>query len=478
MNGPEILNKCVGQSEENTRKLFEDAEKEQAERGDDSELHIIIFDEFDAICRQRGTTSGGTGVNDSIVNQLLSKIDGVESLNNILLIGMTNRKDMLDEAVLRPGRLEVHVEIGLPDEVGRTQILNIHTAELRKNKMLADDVSVAHVAEHTKNYTGAELEGLVKTACSYVFARQTDMADLSKVKDFKGVQVTGADFERALTETTPMFGVKEDELTRLYAGGIISTGPEFDRMQHTVSRLIHQVATSDRTPVVSVMLDGPPGCGKSALAAKLAMDSGFPFVKRISGESLVGLTELGKSDAISAVFNNAYKSPLSLIILDDLERIIEFVRVGMRFSNVVLQTLLVLVKALPPPGRRLFILGTTSQLELLGDMDLASAFQLTLSVPTLSDHDQFKAVFAATGALTPADADLAATHLKGSSVSIKRLLTMLEMAWQAAEEEAGIVTPASPAAAAAAGGAGAAAPPVRGPIPYDRFLDTVLEWRL
>jgi vesicle-fusing ATPase len=94
VNGPEILNKFVGQSEENIRKLFEDAEKEQAERGDDSELHIIIFDEIDAICRQRGSTGGGTGVNDSIVNQLLSKIDGVEALNNILIIGMTNRSGL------------------------------------------------------------------------------------------------------------------------------------------------------------------------------------------------------------------------------------------------------------------------------------------------------------------------------------------------------------------------------------------------
>lgn len=91
VNGPEILNKYVGQSEENIRALFADAEKEQAEKGDDSELHIIIFDEFDAIAKQRGTTGGGTGVNDSIVNQLLSKIDGVDSLNNVLLIGMTNR---------------------------------------------------------------------------------------------------------------------------------------------------------------------------------------------------------------------------------------------------------------------------------------------------------------------------------------------------------------------------------------------------
>lgn len=87
--GPEILNKYVGQSEENIRELFADAEQEQKERGDDSDLHIIIFDEIDAICKARGSTSNGTGVNDSIVNQLLSKIDGVDSLNNILLIGKT-----------------------------------------------------------------------------------------------------------------------------------------------------------------------------------------------------------------------------------------------------------------------------------------------------------------------------------------------------------------------------------------------------
>jgi vesicle-fusing ATPase len=191
VNGPEILNKFVGQSEENIRKLFEDAEKEQAERGDDSELHIIIFDEIDAICRQRGTTGGGTGVNDSIVNQLLSKIDGVEALNNILIIGMTNRKDMIDEAVIRPGRLEVHIEVGLPDEEGRIQILGIHTAEMRKNGLLAPEVSVPDLAARTKNYTGAEIEGLVKAAASYVFERQVDLSDLTKVKDFKGVQVGG-----------------------------------------------------------------------------------------------------------------------------------------------------------------------------------------------------------------------------------------------------------------------------------------------
>jgi vesicle-fusing ATPase len=74
---PEILNKYVGQSEENVRNLFVDAEKEQAEKGDDSELHVIVLDEIDAICKSRGSVQSGTGVNDSVVNQLLAKIDGV-----------------------------------------------------------------------------------------------------------------------------------------------------------------------------------------------------------------------------------------------------------------------------------------------------------------------------------------------------------------------------------------------------------------
>lgn len=74
VNGPEILNKFVGASEENIRKLFADAEKEYKSKGDESGLHIIIFDELDAICKQRGSTGGGTGVGDSVVNQLLSKV--------------------------------------------------------------------------------------------------------------------------------------------------------------------------------------------------------------------------------------------------------------------------------------------------------------------------------------------------------------------------------------------------------------------
>lgn len=143
--------------------------------GEESKLHIIIFDEIDAICRQRGSTgSSGTGVHETVVNQLLSKMDGVDSLNNILVIGMTNRKDMIDEAMLRPGRLEIHLEISLPDEEGRLQIFKIHTRHMAKNGLIADDVDLVDLAKRTKNYTGAEIEAVCRGATSFALFKDID----------------------------------------------------------------------------------------------------------------------------------------------------------------------------------------------------------------------------------------------------------------------------------------------------------------
>jgi vesicle-fusing ATPase len=166
--------------------LFADAEKDQKTYGDESKLHIIIFDEIDAICRARGSTgNSGTGVNETVVNQLLSKLDGVDSLNNILVIGMTNRKDMIDEAMLRPGRLEIHLEIGLPDEFGRKQIFEIHTRHMRNNNLLDDGIDFEKLAVLTKNYTGAEIEAVCRSATSYALFKDLDLSNLSVKEDEK-----------------------------------------------------------------------------------------------------------------------------------------------------------------------------------------------------------------------------------------------------------------------------------------------------
>lgn len=183
VNGPEIFSKYQGESEKNVRELFAAAEKDQKEHGDESKLHIIIFDEIDAICRQRGTTGGTTGVHETVVNQLLSKMDGVDSLNNILVIGMTNRKDMIDEAMLRPGRLEIHLEISLPDEKGRRQIFEIHTRHMRKNGLIDADVDFDSLAAMTKNYTGAEIEAVCRGATSFALFKDVDKSKIGAVKE-------------------------------------------------------------------------------------------------------------------------------------------------------------------------------------------------------------------------------------------------------------------------------------------------------
>jgi vesicle-fusing ATPase len=242
VNGPEILNKFVGGSEEKVRELFADAEKEQLEMGDHSMLHIIILDEMDAICKSRGANRSDSGVSDSVVNQLLSKIDGVDSLNNILLIGMTNRKDMIDDALLRPGRLEVHVEIGLPDHKGRLQILGIHTKSMSENKRISPEVMdrLGELSEKTKNFSGAEIEGLVKAATSYALTRCVDVKDLSKAPDDKNLIVRFDDFQRALDDVSPKFGAKSSELKAMYRNGFVPYGDSFDLLMGNMERLVEQ----------------------------------------------------------------------------------------------------------------------------------------------------------------------------------------------------------------------------------------------
>lgn len=437
VNGPEILNKYVGGSEEKIRELFAEAEKEQNEVGDASMLHIIILDEMDAICKSRGSSRDSTGVSDSVVNQLLSKIDGVDSLNNILLIGMTNRKDMIDDALLRPGRLEVHVEIGLPDTQGRIQVLNIHTKNMREaNRMTSDAISkIPQIAKLTKNFSGAEIEGLVKAAASYALTRCVDVKDLSKPPDAKNAILTFSDFETALSDVEPKFGAKNVELKAMFRNGFVNYGESFQHLMNTMSRLVNQVRTSDKTPLLSVLLQGPQSSGKTAIAAKIAVSSGFPFVRTISADEMIGYSELSKCQEIHKVFADSYKSPLSLIFMDDIERIIDYVPIGPRFSNVVLQTLLVLLKKIPPEhNRKLFIIGTTSVPHFLEDLGLVQAFSLTQDVELLDQPTQIKSVLLSLTNISQGDADAIAKSIT-KPIGIKHLLMVAEMAKQGSTDK-------------------------------------------
>lgn len=228
VNGPDVLDKYVGESERKIRDLFQPAEDEWKLKGTASDLHIIVLDELDAICKKRGKGStGGTGVGDTVVNQLLSKMDGYNQMNNLLIIGMTNRIDMIDEALLRPGRLEVHIEISLPDEQGRLQILQIHTTTMKKSGLLSDDVNLPLLASVTKNYSGAELMGLVQNSATWAMHRHIDSSDPTHPIDPESITVTQTDFEKALLESKPQFGVAETDLAKSFPNGILEFSDAF-----------------------------------------------------------------------------------------------------------------------------------------------------------------------------------------------------------------------------------------------------------
>ncbi|CAD7668095.1 unnamed protein product [Nyctereutes procyonoides] len=435
VNGPEILNKYVGESEANIRKLFADAEEEQRRLGANSGLHIIIFDEIDAICKQRGSMAGSTGVHDTVVNQLLSKIDGVEQLNNILVIGMTNRPDLIDEALLRPGRLEVKMEIGLPDEKGRLQILHIHTARMRGHQLLSADVDIKELAVETKNFSGAELEGLVRAAQSTAMNRHIKASTKVEVdmEKAESLQVTRGDFLASLeNDIKPAFGTNQEDYASYIMNGIIKWGDPVTRVLEDGELLVQQTKNSDRTPLVSVLLEGPPHSGKTALAAKIAEESNFPFIKICSPDKMIGFSETAKCQAMKKIFDDAYKSQLSCVVVDDIERLLDYVPIGPRFSNLVLQALLVLLKKAPPQGRKLLIIGTTSRKDVLQEMEMLNAFSTTIHVPNIATGEQLLEALELLGNFKDKERTTISQQVKGKKVwiGIKKLLMLIEMSLQ------------------------------------------------
>lgn len=432
VNGPEILDKYVGESEANIRKLFAEAEEEEVRMGALSGLHIIIFDEIDAICKARGSTGGSTGVNDTVVNQLLSKIDGVNQLNNILIIGMTNRLDMIDDALTRPGRLEVKIEIGLPKEQGRTQILNIHTQKMKANGKLSKDVDINELAKLTKNFSGAELSGLVRASQAGALNRLVKAGKTVEIDPdaAEKLMITRADFLYSLeNDVKPAFGASQEKLQDFLSGGIIVWGNPVQDILEDGRLLLQQAAGSDGSGLVSIMLEGAPNAGKTALAAQLALNSGFPFVKICSPDDMVGFTESAKCMMIRKIFDDAYRSSMSCIVVDNIERLIDYGPIGPRYSNLTLQSLLVLLKKSPPRGRRLLIICTTSRKDVLDQMEMISAFTDVLHVSNCGHASHIARVLEQTDAFTQAEARNIVTKLANHNINIgvKKLLGLLDM---------------------------------------------------
>lgn len=329
---------------------------------------------------------------------------------------------------------------GLPDEAGRLSIFQIHTKIMKRNGILGEDVNLAVLAAKTKNYSGAEIAGVVKAAVSFGMNSKIAALNASGVEtnDIGSMKVTMDDFLLALDDVRPAFGVEEEQLKNYIRNGMIQFGESFRKILSSCEALISQVKQSEKTPLLSVLIEGKSGSGLTALAAHLGVSSEFPYAKMISPEDLIGYHESNKAAKISKIFEDSYRSPLSLIILDNIERLLEYVRIGPRFSNVVLQTLLVLIKRVPPNQKtRLLIVGTTSSGHLLDDLTLREAFQVCLSAPMVQGSEEIRTVFKESGVSVPSkDLDLICNAIN-YPVGIKTLLLVIEMASQ---YEGGVVT--------------------------------------
>jgi vesicle-fusing ATPase len=415
VNGPEILNKYVGQSEENIRNLFKDAEEEYKKLKEKSPLHIIIFDELDAICKSRGS-SANAGIGDQVVNQLLSKMDGVESLNNILIIGMTNRADLIDKALLRPGRFEIHIEISLPDEESRLEIFKIHTKEMTKASFIDPDVNLEEMAKLSRNYTGAEITALVKSAVSYALERKAHeekKEDHVKIVGGKDINVTMNDFMMALEEVKPSFGLNEEDFSNYRK--IYYEVPTFTNAGNLGKSFIEKLRRTNLYNTSSLLFYGAPGVGKTTLAVRTALSSNFPFIKMISPRDMVGMSEYDKVNYIKDKFLDGYRSEESIILLDDIESLIDFVGIGPRFSNSILQALRIFIKG--EDKNKLFVLGTSSDVEIMKECGIYDCFYGQVEVGRIEYDDYVK--------LCTQNSDFERVKFEGRC-SIKTLLSLLE----------------------------------------------------
>jgi transitional endoplasmic reticulum ATPase len=167
VKGPSLLSMWVGKSEEGMRKIFERARQVAP--------CIIFFDEIDSLAGKRGMEQG-TKVTERVLNQMLAEMDGLEDLKNVIVIGATNRPDMLDTALMRPGRFDKILLVNAPEEEGRLQILKIHT----KKMPLAKDVDLKFVAKETVGYTGADLESVVREAAYFALRESIDAKQVTK----------------------------------------------------------------------------------------------------------------------------------------------------------------------------------------------------------------------------------------------------------------------------------------------------------
>ncbi|ARF10712.1 AAA family ATPase [Hokovirus HKV1] len=363
INGPELLSKYVGASEENIRKVFLNAENDYKKNMQKSMLHVIVFDEIDAICKTRGSSGSRTDVTDSMVNQLLTKIDGYEELPNIFIIAMTNRKDLLDPALLRPGRIEKHIKIGFPDKKGRQEIFLIHTTKMRLHGMLNENVNFETCADLTENFSGSEIEAVVKCASSLTLHELINKKNCSMKNIEKNISINMEHFLTAINIFDSNNNAKKFISKHLLPNFKI-LNEEYEKAINSLNDFINY---DNEKRLNTVLLFGDNKCGKTTLASYIANIKKVKCTKFLSAIDFVNKSDSQKNEILVNTLFDTHLSDQSLLILDDIDIIINYAKFdySINYSNSIFQTLKTILKTVPDNiNNKIVIMCICSELSL------------------------------------------------------------------------------------------------------------------
>ena len=310
VSGPEIYSRWYGKSEASLRNVFEEAVRNAPA--------IVVVDELDALVPRREKTHGDQ--EQRIVATFLTQMDGLKRLDNVVVLGTTNRLDAIDPALRRGGRFECEVFIGPPDAAGREAILRIHT----RNMPLETDVRLDEIATQLTAYVGADIASVCREAAYGALRRSVDLSDVrgNSAVAFADLRVTHADFEKAVANVAPSGGK-----------GILAEIPpvkwaDIGGMTNTKAMLKENIALNEEkrtafekvgiAPARGILLHGPPGTGKTLLARAVATECGANFIA-VKGASLRSPWH-GETEAnIRQVFQKARALAPCVIFFDEID---------------------------------------------------------------------------------------------------------------------------------------------------------------
>ncbi|CAJ1938328.1 unnamed protein product [Cylindrotheca closterium] len=318
INGPEVISKRAGESETNLRRAFEDAQA----NAEDYNGAIIFIDELDSIAPKREKAGGE--VEKRIVSQLLTLMDGLRPTSKVVVMAATNRPSVIEPALRRPGRFDRELDMGIPDEKGRLEILQIKTRDMR----LGNDVDLELIARETHGYVGADIQQLCMEAALECIRSKMGLIDFDKDQVDKtildSILVEGEHFDHALGIVHPS-SLRENqvEIPDVHwddVGGLEDVKRELhETVQYPVEHAEKYIKFG-MSPSKGVLFYGPPGCGKTLLAKAIANECGANFIS-IKGPEL--LTQwFGESEAnVRELFDKARAASPCILMFDEMDSI-------------------------------------------------------------------------------------------------------------------------------------------------------------